>query len=151
MPLENNGELIPCVFRFQFLEWISCIIKKKNSHQVLLLDSRIISTLGIGEGNGNPLQCFCLENPRDSGAWWAAIYAVTQSWTWLKRLNSSSSSSSSSSTRTSLEAQAVKCLPTMWETQVQSLGQKDPLEKEMASHSSTLAWRIPCTEEPGGQ
>ena len=45
----------------------------------------------IGEGNGNPLQCFCLENPRDGGAWWAAIYGVTQSWTWLKRLSSSSS------------------------------------------------------------
>ena len=35
----------------------------------------------IGEGNGNPLQCFCLENPRDRGAWWAAVYGVTQSWT----------------------------------------------------------------------
>ena len=38
----------------------------------------------IGEGNGNPLQCSCLENPRDGGAWWAAIYGVTQSWTRLK-------------------------------------------------------------------
>ena len=46
----------------------------------------------IGEGNGNPLQCSCLKNPRDSWAWWAAIYGVTQSWTWLKRLSSSSSS-----------------------------------------------------------
>ena len=46
----------------------------------------------IGEGNGNPLQCSCLENPRDWGAWWAAISGVTQSWTWLKRLSSSSSS-----------------------------------------------------------
>ena len=45
----------------------------------------------IGEGNGNPLQCSCLEDPRDGGAWWAAIYAVAQSWTWLKRLSSSSS------------------------------------------------------------
>ena len=44
----------------------------------------------IGEGNGNPLQCSCLENPRDGGAWWAAISGVTQSWTWLKRLSSSS-------------------------------------------------------------
>ena len=42
----------------------------------------------------------------------------------------------------------VKCLPTMRETWVQSLGQEDPLEKEMAPHSSTLAWRIPRTEEP---
>jgi len=45
----------------------------------------------IGEGNGNPLQCSCLENPRDGGAWWAAIYGVVQSRTRLKRLSSSSS------------------------------------------------------------
>ena len=49
-----------------------------------------------GEGNGNPLQCSCLENPRDGGAWWAAVYGVTQSRTQLKRLSSNSSSSSSS-------------------------------------------------------
>ena len=46
----------------------------------------------IGEGNGNPHQSSCLENPRDGGAWWAAIYGVAQSWTRLKRLSSSSSS-----------------------------------------------------------
>ena len=46
----------------------------------------------IGEGNGNPLQCSCLENPRDGGAWWAAVYGVSQSRTRLKRLSSSSSS-----------------------------------------------------------
>ena len=45
----------------------------------------------IGEGNGNPLQYSCLENPRDGGAWWAAVYGVAQSWTRLKRLSSSSS------------------------------------------------------------
>ena len=45
----------------------------------------------IGEGNGNPLQCSCLESPRDGGAWWAAVYGVPQSLTRLKRLNSSSS------------------------------------------------------------
>ena len=44
----------------------------------------------IGEGNGNPLQCSCLENPRDGGAWWAAVYGVAQGQTWLKRLNCSS-------------------------------------------------------------
>ena len=44
----------------------------------------------IGEGNGNPLQCSCLENPRDRGAWWAAVYGVTQSQTRLKRLSRSS-------------------------------------------------------------
>ena len=43
----------------------------------------------------------------------------------------------------------VKRLPAMWETWVQSLGQEDPLEKEMATHSSPLAWKIPGTEEPG--
>ena len=43
----------------------------------------------IGEGNGNPLQCSCLENPRDGGAWWAAVYGVAQSRTQLKRLSSS--------------------------------------------------------------
>ena len=43
----------------------------------------------IGEGNGNPLQCCCLENPRDGGAWWAAVCGVAQSWTRLKRLSSS--------------------------------------------------------------
>ena len=71
----------------------------------------------IGEGNGNPLQCSCLDNPRDGGAWWAAVYGVTQSRTRLKRLSSSSSSF---------------CL-----------------EKELATHSSVLAWRIPGTEEAG--
>ena len=48
----------------------------------------------IGEGNGNPLQCSCLENPRDGAAWWAAVYGVARSRTRLKRLCSSSSSSS---------------------------------------------------------
>ena len=47
---------------------------------------------GIGEGNGNPLQRSCLENPRDGGAWWAAIYGVAQSRTRLKRLSSSRTS-----------------------------------------------------------
>ena len=45
----------------------------------------------IGEGNGNPLQCSCLDNPRDGVAWWAAVYGISQSWTWLKWLSSSSS------------------------------------------------------------
>ena len=50
----------------------------------------------------------------------------------------------------SVVAQTVKCLPAVQETQVQSLGWEDPLEKEMATHSSILAWKIPWTEEPGG-
>ena len=52
-------------------------------------------------------------------------------------------------TMTSLVAQMVKRLPTMRETWVQSLGREDPLEKEMAPHSSTLAWKIPWAEKPG--
>ena len=51
---------------------------------------------------------------------------------------------------TTLVAQMVKRLPTMWETWLRSLGWEDPVEKEMATHSSTLAWKIPWTEEPGG-
>ena len=49
----------------------------------------IFSLSCIGEGNGSPLQCSCLENPRDGGAWWAAVYGVAQSQTRLKRLSSS--------------------------------------------------------------
>ena len=51
---------------------------------------------------------------------------------------------------TSLVAQRIKHLPAMQETRIRSLGWEDPLEKEMATHSSILAWRIPWTEEPGG-
>ena len=104
------------------------------------------SLLCIGEENGNPLQYSCLENPRDGGAWWAAVYWVAQSRTWLKRL----SSSSIGDRWASLVAQTVKRLPTMQETRVWSLGQEDPLEKEMATHSNIHAWKIPWTEEPGG-
>ena len=51
--------------------------------------------------------------------------------------------------KNTLVAQMVKSLSTMWETRVRSLGWDDPLEKEMAIHSSTIAWKIPWTEEPG--
>ena len=56
----------------------------------------------IGEGNGNPLQCSCLENPRDGSAWWTAVYGVAQSRTRLTRLSSSS--------RTSFEAEIAQVL-----------------------------------------
>ena len=59
---------------------------------LLLLPSFHFSLSCIGGKNGNPLQCSCLENPRDRGAWWAAVYGVAQSRTRLKRLSSSSSS-----------------------------------------------------------
>ena len=97
----------------------------------------------IGEGNGNPLQCSCLENPRDGGAWCAAVYGVAQSRTRLKQLSSSSSSSMSWHPLWAfLVAHIVKNLPAMQETWVWSLGWKDPLEEGTATHSSILACRI---------
>ena len=62
--------------------------KKKESDTTEQLQFHF-SLSYIGEGNGNPLQCSCLENPRDPGAWWAAVYGVAQSRTRLKRLSSS--------------------------------------------------------------
>ena len=91
---------------------------------------------------GNPPQCSCLENPREGRAWWASVYGVAQSRTRLRQLSSSSS-------RACLVAQMVKRLPAMQETWVQSPGQEDPLEKEMATHSNILARKIPWMEEPG--
>ena len=69
----------------------------KEQHMKLIRTTFFISML-IGsvdsnselEGKGNPRQCSCLENPRDGGAWWAAVYGVSQSWTQLKRRSSSS-------------------------------------------------------------
>ena len=91
-----------------------------------------------GEENGNPLQCSCLENPRDRGAWWGAIYGVTQSQTWLKELSSSSSS-------------MIVLKFNLWGTFRLFIRGIMPFfpEKAMAPHSSTLAWKIPWTEEPG--
>ena len=72
----------------------------------------------IGEGNGNPLQCSCLENPRDRGAWWAAVHGVAKRQTWLSDFTFTF--------------------------------HFHALEKEMATHSSVLAWRIPWMEKPDG-
>ena len=78
----------------------------------------------------------------DGGAWRATVHEVTKSWTRLSDF-------------TSLHfyfpvvAQRVKHLPVMRETWVPSLGREDPLEKEKATHSGTLAWKIPWTEKPG--
>ena len=93
----------------------------------------------IGEGNGNPLQCSCLENPRDSGAWWAAIYGVAQSWTQLNWL-----SSSRELHRASLMAQQVKNLPAMQETRetwLQSL-----VERLLGGYGNLLQYS--CMENP---
>ena len=59
-----------------------------------LLEGLALVSIALGEGNGSPLQCSCLKNPRDGGALWSAVYGVTQSRTQLKRLSSSSSSRS---------------------------------------------------------
>ena len=75
------------------------------------------SGISPGEGNGNPLQYSFQENSMDRGAWKATVYEV------------------------------VKSLPAVWEMQVRSLGREYPLEKEMATHSSILAWKIPRMEE----
>ena len=72
--------------------WLLCLCEESDTTERLHFH---FSLSCIGEGNGNPFQYFCLENPRDGGAWWAAVYGVAQSWTRLKWLSSSSSSSSS--------------------------------------------------------
>ena len=73
--------------------------------------------LNFREGNGNPLQYSCLENPMDGGAWWAAVHGIVKSQAWLSDFTFTFHSHA--------------------------------MEKEMATHSSVLAWRIPGTEEPG--
>ena len=95
----------------------------------------------------------------DRGAWRATVHRVAKSQTRLKRLSmhartyvciiKSVAVYLKLTQYNSLVAQRVKCLPGMQETWVQSLGQEDPLEKEMATHSSILAWKIPWREEPG--
>jgi len=163
------------------------------------------SSLQSGEGNGNPLQCSCLENSRDGGAWWTAVSGVAQSRTRLKRLSSSSSSLQSCFYKPVKFAKDLpsnllfhfslttlqRTIPLLfyrwkawnlerndlyevgegpWEgmttswpmsgtwtngdftlspTLVITLYPPCPLEKEMAPHSSTLAWKIPWMEEPG--
>ena len=77
-----------------------------------------VPILYLGEGNGNPLQYSCLENPMDGGGWWAAVHGVARSQTQLSDFTFTF--------------------------------HFHALEKEMATHSSDLAWRIPWTEEPDG-
>ena len=119
----------------------------------------------VGEGNGSPLQCSCLENSRDWGAWRAAVCGVAQSWTRLKQLSSSRSSGS-----------GVKNLPAdagdaggrgsfpgsgrppgvMMPADAGDAGGRGSVPGSgrppgvMTTHSSILTWEIPWTEEPGG-
>ena len=78
----------------------------------------VICIIYNGEGNGNPLQCSCLENLMDGGAWWAVVHGVSKSRTRLSDFTFTF--------------------------------HFHALEKEVATHSSVLAWRIPGTAEPGG-
>ena len=82
LPGESHGRrsLVGCS---PWGRWESDTTERLNFH---------LSLSCIGEGNGNPLQCSCLENPRDGGAWGVAVCGVAQSWTRLKRLSSSCSS-----------------------------------------------------------
>ena len=114
----------------------------------------------IGEGNDYLLQYYCLENPRDRAAWWAAIYGVAQSWTRLKRLSSSREGNGTPLQYSCLENPmdgetwwaVVHGVMKSW-TRLSVFTftfHFHALEKEMATHSSVLAWRIPGTGEPGG-
>ena len=92
-----------------------------QGHEELDMTERLpfhFSLSCIGEGNGNPLQCSCLENPRGGGAWWAATYGVAQSRTQLMRLSSSSSSKKEAGTEWgTLEAfqfSSVQSLSCVW-------------------------------------
>ena len=65
--------------------WLKMIHEpKRHWSEHILVVVYLLSHVQLGEGNGNPLQYSCMENPRDRGAWWAAIYGVAQSWTRLK-------------------------------------------------------------------
>ena len=82
--------------------------------------SMLILICCIGEGNGNPFQCSCLENPRNRGAWWAAVYGVTQSRTWLKWLSSSSNLLPKGNFSWFALLSCVQVLATLWTVALQA-------------------------------
>ena len=96
----------------------------------------------IGEGNGSPLQCSCLENPRDGEACWAAVYGVAQSRTRLKRLSSSSSSSGKESVWNAGDTGDAGLIP--------GSGRSPGGEHGNPLRGKFHVWKIPWTEEPGG-
>ena len=77
LKLPSSQKTVNIIFFFLILVFREELTK-------ILPSEILIKTRAFGEGNGNSLQCSCLENPRDGGAWWAAVYGVTQSWTRLK-------------------------------------------------------------------
>ena len=88
----GSRSLLQGIFPNRDQTQVSCITRGFFTNWTIR-EAQCASKCIKGEGNGNPLQCSCLENPRDGGAWWAAVYGVAQSRTRLKRLCSSSSSS----------------------------------------------------------
>ena len=108
----------------------------------------------IGEGNGNPLQCSCLENPRDRRACWAAIYGVARSRTRLKQLSSNLAASIPAwQIPWTEEPGGLQSMGLLRRTRLSDFTftfHFPALEKEMATYSSVLAWRIPGTGEPDG-
>ena len=86
-------------------------------------DTTSLSLSCIGERNGNPLQCSCLENPRDGGAWWAAVYGTAQNWTRLKRLSSNRSSTKAMlySVKLAIEKRIEKVNKNFWRTTILSI------------------------------
>ena len=110
-----------------------------------------------GEGNGNSLQESCLENPMNRGAWQATVYELAKCQT-----QRSTRTSTRDTARCTLDLVQPKSFLKRRRTDilaicdacrdawVQALGREDPLEREVAPHSSILAWEVPWTEEPGG-
>ena len=116
----NKQRLIICSFLLTifFKHFVTLILQNRVS---MLWHSAVNYSLLVhigGEGNDTPLQCSCLENPMDGGAWWAAAHGVARSWTQLSDFTFTF--------------------------------HFHALEKEMATCSSVLAWKIPAMVEPGG-
>ena len=109
----------------------------------------------IGEGNGNPFQCSCLENPRDGGAWWAAVYGVSQSLTqlkWLTQLSSSSSSQEDPTCAEQLSPGATAVGPVLraraWQQQEQPQGEGCAPQLQGGTHSLQPDKSLCSSEDP---
>ena len=88
----NHNKLWKILKEFGIPEHLTCLLRNLYAGQdtTVRTGHGATDSFQIGKGNGNPLQCSCLENPRDREAWWTAVSSVTQNWTRLKRLSSSS-------------------------------------------------------------
>ena len=142
--------------RFNVSFWFCSAQSLESSLNLLFqIKMMVIFTIFLtsyGEGNGNPLQYSCLENPMDRGAWWATVHGVTKSRTRLSdfcvcvcvcvlpvitRLRA-------------LQVASGKECACQCRRHKRCLSREDPLEDGMAIHSCIHAWRIPWTEKPGG-